>query len=628
MSTKRELKGPLKAIVALCTFGAIIIAVYNLFNVTLLGWVFVETGYYYVLAALIFPWVFLLTPVSKKTTRGSVPWYDALAAFLVFVIPFYFFLFAYTISLEGWEITAPYYVRIMSLLFIILVLEAARRTSGLVITTICLFFGLFPLFASYVPSPLAGKDFAFWRIVSFHVLGSESFLGIPLRVVAQLLIGFLIFAAALMATGGGRFFINIALSLLGHVRGGPAKVAIFSSALFGMISGSAVANVITTGSFTIPTMKQTGYPPHYAGAVEACASTGGVLMPPVMGTAAFLIAQFLGISYARVCIGAAIPSILYYLGLFMQVDGFAAKTGLKGLPRESLPSLSQTLKEGWFYFASFFILLWFLFYLKMEARAPFWATASLLVFSMIRKDTRLTPKRFVDFLVSTARLLSDVMAMMLALGLIIGSLAMTGVAASFSSELLRLAGGNTPLLILLGAVSSFVLGMGMTVTAVYIFLAVFLAPALVAAGLNPLGVHLFILYWSMISFITPPVAPAAVVAAGLAGADFFKTGFQAVRIGIVIYFIPFFFIIEPALLCYGSLTLIVVSFGTALVGVVLLAGGIEGYLIGLGVLTWVTRALIIIAGLLLAYPNWLTSIIGASIGALIIFGQLIRKRFG
>ena len=621
----RQLGGALRAIIAVCSLGAIGVAVFNLFQLSFRGLIFTENGYYYMLIALLLPWSFVFK-AAKKTSYGTLPWYDACAALLAFCIPFYLCLVSYEIQIRGWEVVAPNHVRVMSLILIVLTVEAVRRSVGLALTITCVFFGLFPLFASHMPVPFKGVDFDFWRMVSFHVMGSESFLGIPMIVVANLLLGFMVFAVALMATGGGDFFLKIAMSTLGHVRGGAAKVAIFSSALFGSISGSVTANVLTTGAITIPTMKRTGYPSYYAAAVEACASTGGVLMPPVMGAAAFIIAQFLAIPYIQVAIAAAIPSALYYLGLFVQADAFAAKIGLKGLPRETLPSFKQTLKEGWFYIIAIIVLLWLLLYLGRVGQAPFYATAALLLLSMIRKETRLTPRRFVEFLENNARTLSELMAVMLAVGLIIGSLSMTGVAHGFSSEVLALSGGSIPLLLFFGALTSFILGMGMSVTACYVFLAVLLAPALIKVGLYPLGVHLYVLYWGMISFITPPVAVGAIVAAGLAGADAMKTGFQAIRLGVVIFFIPLFFVIEPALVLHGSPVAIVVSLSTAVVGIILIASGIEGYLVVVGRLNPLVRPVVILSGGLLAYPYWLTSMIGGIIGACIIVGLMLRKR--
>jgi len=586
----------------------------------------VDIGYYFFLIAFLLPLVFIFLLFSKRAEHQRITWFDVVFSLLSFVIPFYFFLNSLNIYLEGWDVSAPIHAQIISLVLILLVFEGVRRAAGLIFMIIAIFFAAFPLFSSYTPVPFKGVQFDFWRSVSFVTMGSEGFLGIPMQVVGNLVLGFMIFAVALIATGGGDFFIKIAMALLGFVRGGPAKISVVASALFGSISGSVVANILVDGGVTIPTMKRAGYPAHYAAAVEACASTGGVLMPPVMGTAAFIIAQFLAIPYVEVAIAAAIPSILYYLGLFMQADAYAANHNIKGLPRESLPSIKQTLKEGWFYIVAFLILLVLLLYMRKEAQAPYYATAALILLSCIKKETRFSIKRLWTFLENSGETLSDLMITMLGIGFIIGSLSMTGVAHSFSSEVIGLSGGNIALLLFFGALTSFILGMGMSVTACYIFLAVLLAPALIRAGLYPLGVHLYVLYWGMISYITPPVAVGAITAASIIGADPFRTGYTAMRLGIVIYFVPVFFVLNPALLLHGDPLTIVVSIITAIIGVMLIAAGVEGYLLSIGRVNPITRAILIVAGLLLAYPTWQPTVAGLVIAITLLLILKLRKR--
>ncbi|NIR12612.1 MAG: TRAP transporter fused permease subunit, partial [Desulfobacterales bacterium] len=368
----------------------------------------------------------------------------------------------------------------------------------------------------------------------------------------------------------------------GTVRGGTAKVSVISSAMVGSISGSVITNVITTGSLTIPAMKKAGYPSYYAAAIETCASSGGVLMPPIMGAAAFVMAGILNISYAQVALAAAVPSILYYLGLFVQVDGFAAKQGLKGLSREKLPSFWQTVKEGWFYLLAFAVLIYVLFVLRREAQAPFYAVVPLLLLTMIRKETRLNFKDFLGFLERAGRVLGEITGILSSIGLLIGSLLLTGTAQTLSTDLIDLAGGNVFLLVGMGALASFILGMGLTITACYLLLAVLLAPALVQLGFYDLAVHIFLIYTGVLSFITPPVAIGAYAAAAIAGANSMITAVQAVRLGAVKYIIPFFVIFEPALILHGSFFDIFQAIGTAVIGVILLGSGIEGYLVFVG----------------------------------------------
>jgi len=611
-----------KIIFVISAIASLGIAVFAIFRFSAFGQILTENGYYYLLIAILLPGVFIYKPIKKIRH-----WYDIAAATLAFVIPFYFFLVSYQMSIKGWEAQAPFYVEIMSLILIILSIEAVRKSGGLSLAIICAFFALFPLFANFIPVPFKGVNFSFWRVVSFHVMGTESFLGIPLKTVGNLLIGFMFFAAALMATGGGKFFINIAMSLFGRFRGGTAKVSIVSSSLFGTISGSATSNVISVGSITIPAMKAAGYEKEYAAGIEACASTGGVLMPPVMGAAAFIIAQFLNIPYAQVAVAAAIPSILYYTCLFIQVDAYAAKLGMKSIPRAELPSFKHTLNMGWFYMVAIAVLIYLLLYLRMEAQAPFIAALSLFVFPMLRKSTRLNLHHIDEFLVTSGRLLSELIAIMLAVGLIVGSLSMTGVANSFSSNVISLAGGNLYILLALSALTSFILGMGMSVTACYLLLAILVAPALITMGLYPLAVHLFIMYWGMISFITPPVAVASILAAGIADANPMKVGFRAMRLGIVIYLVPFLFVLEPALVLYGSISDIVLAILSAFIGVLIIASCVEGYLVFVGKLKKGWRVILAIAGVLMSYPLWLPTTIGAmlAIGSIVIIKLTNRQ---
>jgi TRAP transporter 4TM/12TM fusion protein len=362
-------------------------------------------------------------------------------------------------------------------------------------------------------------------------------------------------------------------------------------------------------------MKKAGYPSYYAAAIETCASSGGVLMPPIMGAAAFVMAGILNISYAQVALAAAVPSILYYLGLFVQVDGFAAKQGLKGLPRKELPSFWQTVKEGWFYLLAFAVLIYVLFVLRREAQAPFYAVVPLLLLTMIRKETRLNFKDFLGFLERAGRVLGEITGILSSIGLLIGSLLLTGTAQTLSTDLIDLAGGNVYLLVGMGALASFILGMGLTITACYLLLAVLLAPALVQLGFYDLAVHIFLIYTGVLSFITPPVAIGAYAAAAIAGANSMITAVQAVRLGAVKYIIPFFVIFEPALILHGSFFHIFQAIGTAVIGVILLGSGIEGYLVFVGRLGILGRVCTLVGGFLIFKPGMTTNLIGALVVA-------------
>jgi len=349
-------------------------------------------------------------------------------------------------------------------------------------------------------------------------------------------------------------------------------------------------------------------------------------MPPVMGATAFVMAEVLGVPYATVIKAAIVPSILYFLCLMIQVDAHAALHGIKGSSKEECPSIRDVMKKGWPYIAVVVLLVYIILFLWREAQAPWIATLALLIITLFMREARLTPKKMVNLLESAGKFLAELASVLAACGFIIGSMAVTGVAHSFSHEIVTFAGGNVILLLVLGALTSFILGMGMTITACYIFLAIVLAPSLISMGYNPLAVHLFVLYWGMASFITPPVALGAFAGATLAGADFFKTGLQAMRLGITTYFIPFFFVLEPALILEGPLLKVVQAFLTCIVGVALVGSSIEGYVLGLGKIPSWSRPLVFISGLLLTIPERWTDVIGLVLGAVIIGTLVLMKR--
>ena len=355
-------------------------------------------------------------------------------------------------------------------------------------------------------------------------------------------------------------------------------------------------------------MKRIGFSPKYAGGVEACASTGGVLMPPIMGATAFVMAAFLGLPYSQIAIAAAVPSILFYFALFMQIDGYAARHGLKGLPVDELPSMRQTMKDGWQYIIVFVVLVYLLLVEQVESLAPFYATALLLVINQFSSKYRLNWSKLGKLLTGVTASLSELAALLAGVGLIIGAMSVTGLAGTLANDLIYLAGNNVYVLLVMGALTSFIFGMGMTITACYIFLAIVLAPPLINAGFDPLAVHLFMMYWGMVSFITPPVSLASFVAAGVAGARPVEVGVQSMRLGSAMYFVPFFFVLNPALILRGEWGDIVVVLVTAIVGIALIASALEGYLVKVGSMHTgpmglLARVLLAAAGLAMAIPG-------------------------
>jgi TRAP transporter 4TM/12TM fusion protein len=592
-------RGVLRYLTALVAAATLVLAMdmLRLFGTDpfLATWIRLETHYYFALLGLLLPLVFLVFPRSLPI--------DVLCALAVAFCCGYFFVHAEQVVDLGWEFGAPATATWVAVTLWVLVLEAVRRAGGRALLVITLMFSLMPVVADRLPEPFAGLQAEWSETAAYHVLSIESIFGLPFRAFAELVIGFVLFGLALQHTGGGRFFLDLAFALLGHVRGGAAKVAIVSSGLMGSMSGSVVTNVLTTGQLTIPTMKASGMKAEDAGGVEACASTGGVLLPPIMGSTAFVMATFLEVPYYQVALAATVPSLLYFGGLFLQVDAHAAARGVQGLDRRDLPDLLATLRAGWYYVGSLLALVVLLVVMQREAMAPYVATGVLLLTNQFSREHRWRAADVVDFLYASGRLLAELAAVLAGVGLIVGALSLTGLSGTLVNDLLFLAGDSVWLLLLMGALTSFVLGIGMTVTAAYIFLAIVLAPALIQGGLNPMAVHLFILYWAMLSFITPPVALGAYAAASIAQADPLRTGLAAMRLGSVIYFIPFMFVVNPALLLDAAPVAIVLSLLEAVVGIWLLVCGIQSYVPWLGV-RWGagSRVLLVAGGLLVALP--------------------------
>jgi len=607
---------------------SILFSAYQVFNLgRYTGFVPIENQYFYAIVALLLPTAFIVFPVSGKSGHDGMTWYDILLFLATGGICLVFVYFSIDMLDEGWEFSAPEEMQWLSLLLVLLAIEAVRRTGGGIVTAIIVIFAIYPLFAGEMPGVLEGTTESLWDTVAYYALSTEALIGIPTRAFAGLVIGFLLFGVALQYTGGGQFFLNLAFALLGHVRGGPAKVAIFASGLMGSMSGSVITNVLTTGSLSIPAMKRIGFQPHVAGGVEACASTGGVLMPPIMGATAFIMAINLEVPYRDIVVAAVIPSVLYFFALFMQIDGYAARNKLEGLPKIELPSVRQTLKDGWYYVAVFALLIYLLVFMQREAQAPFYATILLLVINQLHPKHRWNWDRFVEFLVATGRLFAELAAILVGIGLIVGSLSYSGKIGTLAFELLQLAGNNVALLLMLGALASFIMGIGVTVTVAYIILALTLAPALTDSGLSAMGVHMFMLYWGMLSYITPPVALGSFAAASLAQANPMRTGFESMKLGTIIYFVPFFFVLDPGLIMQGEPLHILTVFSCAILGVIVLSTSLQGYLYGVGDLTgmgiiqWPIRLTLMIGAMAFAMPG--NDVIGMDNMQLFIVGLVL-----
>ena len=618
-------RGIVRVIVMVMGALGVMMAINQQFLLNLFGFQPLGNAYLYYLIGLFLALAFLTLPANPLKPR-QLWWLDPILALAAVVSGGWLGLHGLEIIQKGWEYDAPVTADVMAFVLIVLVLEGVRRSGGPILLVTALLFGSYPLYADFMPGFLWGTEYSLVGTVRAHVLGVESIIGIPMQVVAELVIGFVIFGSVLVATKGSDFFMELASALLGHSRGDPAKVAVLGSGILGSLSGSVISNILTSGPFSIPTMRRVGYPAHYAAAVEACASTGATLMPPVMGTVAFVMASFLGVQYSAIVIAAVIPALMFYAALLLQVDMYAARRGLMGLPREDLPPLWPVLKSGWPYLLSLAVLIFVLMGMRLEARSPYYASVVMLVATAFNRDTRLTWARAKALLLDISSNIASLVAVLAGIGLVVGGLSYTGVAGAFLRELLLYAGGNTALMLIAGAVTSFVLGMGMTVTACYIFLSILLAPALVQAGLNPIASHLFILYWGMLSYITPPVALAAITAANVAGSKPMQTGFHAMRLGMPLFVLPFIFVYDPALIMEGTWLQIIERVALTLVAIWAITSAFEAWIYGIGRIGVPSRIAFAAGGVLILFPELTTSLIGAGVLAAVIAVNLGLKR--
>jgi TRAP transporter 4TM/12TM fusion protein len=555
--------------------------------------------------------VFVCVRAGGRASLDRVPWYDWVLTAGALVVGGYVAAFyptiAYTLGIITWD------KLLLGVLAIVLVLEGVRRLAGWALMWIALACVLYAKFAWLLPGVFYAKGSSWERIAVYLYLDSNGIFGVPLAVTASIVVAYIFFGQALYAVGGDKFLTDVAMWAMGSYRGGPAKMAVVSSSLYGTVSGSAVANVVVDGAITIPMMKRAGYPAHLAAAIEAVSSNGGQIMPPVMGAAAFLIAEYLAIPYGQVALAAAIPAALYYLALFVQVDLEAAKHGLAGLPREQLPKIRPVLRRGWVFLAPLAVLVWTLIVSNWEAgQAGMLAVAVTFGVGALQKETRPTWRGIMETLEGTGRTMLDLVAITTLAGIVIGSLQLSGFTSKLPLLLVSMAGGNIILLLILTAIVSIILGMSLPTTVVYVTLAVLVGPALAQLGIVPLAAHLFLFYFGMLSLITPPDCLATYAAAAIAKSDFWKTGWTGMRLGIVAYIVPFVFVFHPPLIAMGSLAQIAVAVITAGIGVILLGVGCAGYLFR--PLGWFRRTWAWVAGLLLFMPPLSVLPFGTSFG--------------
>ena len=502
-------------------------------------------------------------------------------------------------------------------------LEATRRMTGLPLFTVAIAFFAYFLWGDHLPALIRHNGATLENIAENMYLTGEGVYGIPIMLACSTLFAFMMFGAFLEGSNMSSIFMDLAYRLTRKSQGGPAKVAIFASALFGTISGSSAGNVYTTGVFTIPLMKKCGYQPHFAGAVEAVASTGGQIMPPVMGAAAFMMAELCGVSYLEVAKAALLPALLYYLALWVMIHFEARRRGLGLISSELVPSLRSILGRLYF-LAPLAILVAVMIDGRSAAICANMATGSILLLSFLRRDTRFTLKRLFDTLYAAAASSLMVVACCAASGIVVGVINYTGIGFKFINVLTGLTDGHLFIMLLLLMVTSFILGMGMPTTPAYIVVATLGAPALIRMGLAPLVAHMFCFYYAILSFITPPVCVAAYAGANIAEADPMKTGFTSMKLGVVAFIVPVMFVYEPSLLWQGSLLSSATATVTAVIGVIGLSGALQNWL--LRTCTLPERLLLLIGGLSLFYPGLITDLIGFACMGFVITCQHMRNR--
>ncbi|HEX7007916.1 MAG TPA: TRAP transporter fused permease subunit [Alphaproteobacteria bacterium] len=577
--------------------------------------------------------VFLHFPARRGTQRGPLPWYDATAAAVGFAAAVYMAI-RYPDLVET-QFDMPTDGIVVSAIFYLLSIEGLRRTTGYALVTIVVAFTAYAMVGHLVPGSLQARETELDRLILYLGVDTSGLFGIVMLVGVTVVLPFLLFGQLLLYSGGASFFNDLSLALMGRYRGGAAKIAVMASSMFGSISGIVVSNILATGIITIPLMKRAGFKPHQAAAIEATASNGGQLMPPVMGAVAFLMADFLQRPYADIVVAALVPSLLYYVALFIQADLEAAKLGIRRVEEEKIPQLWGVLKGGWLFVAPFAVLVYALFELNLEPEvAALYASGTTLVVGLIGyRGERIKLRQLWDSLVQTGQGALEIMMIAAAAGFVMGILQTTGLGFALTLLLVEIGGSNLVVLLIIAALMCIVLGMGMPTIGVYVLLAVLIAPSLIEVGFTPLASHMFILYLGMMSMVTPPVAIAAFFAASLAGSEPMRTGFTAMRFGWTAYIVPFLFIFSPTLLLQDpSIINTAIAIVTAVVGVWLVSAGMIGFLFRN--LPIPSRVGLVVGGLCLIIPDQIgtwaawTNVAGVVIGGAFLAYERTAARRG
>ncbi len=569
--------------------------------------------------------VFLMYAPTRRSSKDGLPLHDILLCLAGAATAVYIIL-DFDRLVGRWQYVDP--VTSLDLIFgtllIVLLLEATRRVVGLPLTLLGIAFLLFGYFGAFLPGTFRHKGFPLWWIVDQMYMGTDGIYGIPTGVSSTYAFTFIMFGAFLHRSGAGAFFIQLATALAGRWRGGPAKVGVISSAFFGTISGASTVNVFATGSFTIPMMKRLGYGPAFAGAVEATASTGGQIMPPVMGVAVFIMVELTGINYLEIIKMAAIPAVLYFLAVFMMVDFEAAEVGLRGMPKEELPDLRRVLKQGFHHFIPPIGLVYVLLLEYTAVRASLIGIALVVLVSLPRKSTRMGLWDILGAMESGAKQAVMIATACAAAGIAVGAMNMTGIGFKFASAIISASGGSLFLALVLTMITSIILGMGLPTTASYIIVAALSVPALVKMGVPEFPAHMFAFYFGCISSITPPVALAAFAGASLAGSDPMRTGFIASRLGIAGFIVPFMFVYGKGILLMAPVSEIIMVTASSAIGVIVLASAVQGWLLQKARIP--DRLLLVASAAGFLKPGLLTSAVGAVLFGLAMWVQWYRIR--